>query len=403
MYAVIQRVLFSLVVASILVVSACGSGGGGHTSTLATNVPVKAAIVAPPTATRAKFAQHITGSLLLIGQEKISIDRYRNAMGEPAGFMFYTDLIGQAGLTDVVGGNTATCDDAGTTDLQHYIGGVAATNPRAIIQLGLSLTSGGQLASVATGSMDNKIRALATVLKNTGHPVLLRIAYEAEGPWNNYSPTDYVPAFQRIVAIIRGGTVDGKTGDAADNVAMVWHLAAGNGTTTNIVPWYPGDDYVDWIAVSWFGEGTSMTTASADAKARDVVAAFAEAHNKPLMIAESAPRDFTAAPNNQIDPNIPIASTSWNAWFAPILEWNERHHVRIWSYINQDWRAYPMFAGTCGNGGNIWGNSRVEQAGSTVKAAWDSMLRSPSASWPIKADSANLLCEIGFQSSPCLR
>jgi hypothetical protein len=397
----IEQGIFTLATAAILVLSACGSNVASQATAPMPVAKEKVAIVAPATANRAKFAQKITGTLLLVGQEKVGIDNYRKAIGEPAGLMFYTDLIGQAGLTDFIGGSSGTCDDAGTTDLQHYIGGAAPTSPRAIIQLGLSLTGGGQLASVVAGTLDNKIRALATVLKNTGHPVFLRIGYEAEGPWNNYSPADYVPAFQRIVAIVRGGTVDGKTGDAADNVAMVWHLAAGNGTPNNIAAWYPGDAFVDWIGVSWFGQGASLAGAAADANAREVVAAFAKTHSKPMMIAESAPRDFSGAPNNQSDPNIPTALTSWDAWYKPVLEWNERHQVRIWSYINQDWRAYPMFAGACGNGGNIWGNSRVEQSGSMVKTSWQSMLSAPSTSWPVKADSANLLCEIGFQTAGC--
>jgi|GEM_PF-1222640 len=422
---------YSLVSATSLVclMAGCGGGGGGSSPILSNSVASSSAsvmttvssassavpvvssssassqmVVAPAVPENAKFAQNITGTLLLVGQEKVSLDEYIGALGQPAGLMFYTDLSQQLGLSAPIGGGGG-CDDAGITDLQHYIGGSSPASPHAIIQLGLALT-GGQLAEVTTGSLDTKIRGLATFLKSTGHPILLRIGYEAEGPWNNYPAATYIQAFQRIVTILRGGQVAGVTGDVADNVAMVWHLAAGNNaissyTVDSISEWYPGDAYVDWIAVSWFGQGTNTSGASSDSLARNVVASFAATHAKPLMIAESAPRDFTASPNNQMDPNIPTASTSWASWYKPILDWNEANKVRIWSYINQDWRAYPMFAGSCGNGGNIWGNSRIEQIGSTVKSSWQSMLSSPSATWPVKADSPTLWCDIGFQTSGC--
>lgn len=372
-------------------VTACG-GGGSSGSAPPDNIGPE-----PAVPDKARFAQ-ATGfhrTLLVIGQERAGIEGYLAQLPTPAGLMLYTDLVGQGGLGYPVGGNGG-CGDAGVHDLQNFIGGSTPLMPRAVIQIGLSMT-GSQYRDAANGRLDDAIRRLAANLRGTGHPVLLRPGYEAEGPWNGYDPAQYQRAFRRIVSIFRGNEVGGQRITPVDNVAFVWHLAAGNAalghyTTDSIAPWYPGDGYVDWVAVSWFGQGSNTASAAADAAARDVVATFAQAHDKPLMIGESAPRDFT--PSNANDPNEPTNAQAWATWYQDVLNWIDTHDVRVWSYINQNWRSYPMFGGACGNGGDIWGDSRVQQTGSQVMAPWQAALGSSR----LMSDAADLWDEIGFVS-----
>ncbi len=351
----------------------------------------------PGPSAQSRFAQApaFRKTLLIVGQERVALSAYAQAYGQPAGLMLYTDLLGQGGLT----GSTGTpggCGDAGAQNLPEFIGGATPAWPRAVLQIGLALT-GGQLEKAADGSADEAIQRLSKTLRETGHPILLRIGYEAEGPWNAYPPATYVQAYRRIAAGLRAAE-----GGAA-NVSLVWHLSAGAGalpaySEALISPWYPGDDVVDWIGISWFGEGSQTAAAANSAQARETVAAFARAHGKPLMIGESAPRDF--APGSRNDPNQPRNPKSWDNWYGQVLRWIAANDVRVWSLINQDWRAYPMFAGGCGNGGDIWGDSRLQQRGSTVDRRWRAALRSGAEGVSLLSDRRELWRDIDFAPTP---
>jgi beta-mannanase len=50
--------------------------------------------------------------------------------------------------------------------------------------------------------------------------------------------------------------------------------------------WYPGDQYVDWVGLSYF------TPQDCNWSAVNEVVQFARAHNKPVMICESAPQRY---------------------------------------------------------------------------------------------------------------
>ena len=126
----------------------------------------------------------------------------------------------------------------------------------------------------------------------------------------------------------------------------------------------PGDDFVDWLAVSWFPWARSEDEAIA-AAARDEVAAFARQHRKPLMIAEAAPKSYFEAD----------APDAWKGWHARVLEWIARNDVKAYSYINQDWSAMPQWQAGCGGGD--WGNTRVQKPGSVILDAWRREMNGP--------------------------
>jgi hypothetical protein len=72
------------------------------------------------------------------------------------------------------------------------------------------------------------------------------------------------------------------------------------------------------------------------------------------MIAESAPK---AA----LEPS--LGANSWNGWYAPVLSYIASHNVKLFSYINADWDAQPMWAG------QGWGDTRV-QTNAYVLGQW---------------------------------
>ena len=109
------------------------------------------------------------------------------------------------------------------------------------------------------GQHDEKIREWAVVLKNIGEPVFVRPLNEMNGDWDPWcawfygKDTDlYIMAWRHIVDIFREA--------GADNVLFVWNphdRSYPSFTWNNPHMYYPGDDYVDWIGLTGYNNGTS--------------------------------------------------------------------------------------------------------------------------------------------------
>jgi beta-mannanase len=164
----------------------------------------------------------------------------------------------------------------------------------------LSVSDPGQihLQDIIDGSWDSYIRARGAEFAAYGGPLLLRWGHEFNGNWypwgivnNNSDPTMYVRAYQHVHDLVVAA--------GATNVQWVWCF--NNGATPDAsfndpARSYPGDSYVDWVAVdgynwgfgpSWDPTGNHWTDfdtmfASAYDKARAI------APNRPVMIAETA-------------------------------------------------------------------------------------------------------------------
>lgn len=282
-------------------------------------------------------------TLVVVGQDTASIESYASEVGPmPAGVMLYTSI------RDLAGVSYPADFGAGNHDLSRW-----ATHPsKFVLQIGLSLVNA--LDDVTNGSLDANIDTLIGLLANTGRPVFLRVGYEFDSDWAAYEPDSYRPAFRRIASRIRE--------KGAGNVVMVWHAwgyfhSFGQGS---VDPWYPGDDYVDWVAVSRF-PGWDEASALSAGSAQLELAAFAKAHQKPLMIAESAPKQV-------FQPS--LGEASWKGWFEPTFAFIETHDVKLFSYINANWDVQPLWAG------QGWGDTRV-QSNEIVLDAWRKKLSEP--------------------------
>ncbi len=293
-------------------------------------------------------------TLLIVGQERGEIADYWKAVGPAGGYMLYTSLETLSNMDHASKGSG--CGDSGWMSfpdwVEHYPGTAA--------QVGLYMV--GMLPDIVSGDLDGQIDELGDDLRRTGRPVYLRIGYEFDGPWNRYDPELYRAAWRHVAQRLRGA--DGR---GLPNVAFVWHSAAFRRFRGEpLAAWYPGDDVVDWVALSWFGWGSEGETADA-AQAREDVAAFARAHARPLMIAESAPKQYAQADR----------ADAWERWYAPLFAWIERNDVRAYSAINQDWRRLPQWSdAACGNGTD-WGDTRVHKPGSTILERWRATVAAP--------------------------
>jgi endo-1,3-beta-xylanase len=290
-------------------------------------------------------------TLLIVGQERGEIARYWKEVGPAGGYMLYGSLPALDGIRAPARGSG--CSDSGWMDFGDWAHGY----PDTVAQVGLYLV--GVTDRVAAGELDAAIVELGRILRESRKPVFLRIGYECDGPWNRYQPDSYKRAWRRITDILHGREVGrGTKAMPAPNVALVWHSAAH--ATYDGQPfeaWYPGDDAVDWVAVSWFPWAREEDEAIA-AAARDRVAAFARQHRKPLMIAEASPKARFEAD----------APDAWSGWHARVFAWITKNDVKAYSYINQDWNAMPQWSAVCGQGD--WGNTRVQKPGSVVLEPW---------------------------------
>lgn len=149
------------------------------------------------------------------------------------------------------------------------------------------------LADIARGSYDDNIISHADAMRDFGRPIFLRFAHEMNGNWYPWAgssnggaaagPAGYVAAWRHVHDIF--------VQEGATNVVWVWCVNQNDSPGDSWNHWtqyYPGDGYVDWVAVDAYNWGTknggwrsfsSMMSASAY---RDYAA------SKPIMVAETS-------------------------------------------------------------------------------------------------------------------
>lgn len=267
--------------------------------------------------------------LLVIGQDKQSIEEYIDGVGVvPAGFMIYTSIQEARGLADPADYG------AGVNHAQFFVD----QYPHAVIQLAIYMV--GALQGVVDGHYDDNIDNIAQWIKQARRPVYLRIGYEFDLPDNRYDPDEYQQAYRYIVDRFRALKVD--------NAAYVWHSAVHHAQKKDMMLWYPGDDYVDWIAVSYFN--------SSQQRAISDVARKAQILNKPLMIAESTSAGMYTTRGKIL-------------FLKSLFDMVKKENIKFISYINTNWDDHALFKSLS------WGDARVE-LDPEIKAYWLNAIQS---------------------------
>lgn len=311
---------------------------------------------------------------LSIGQDLFSIEEYldtqynaslhRNATLRkeaflPSSFMFYTDIQSLRGLSTPV--------DYGSGI--EYANGLLEYSTKVGLQIGLWLNASQGCRDIIDGGLDDQIHSLFGYLRNAKTPqVFLRVGY---GMWLFvWVPLEFVPcmpsgrhrltrllvslfsSFPCIIPIPSSlefdnpsfGYIDDpfaykqafrilyehclyQQWDCPSKVSFVWHSWA-DSSPVPLHDMYPGNDAVDWIGVSLFQQPGNPSKMEHVYKVLD----YANKHRKPIMIAESTP--FGG-----------IFNTTWQDWFAPVFQLIERYDIDMWSYINCNWNAQPMWHG----------------------------------------------------------
>ncbi|MDP2653254.1 MAG: glycosyl hydrolase [Candidatus Omnitrophota bacterium] len=274
----------------------------------------------------AKFEPADGEVLLFIGQDQESINDYvRSVKRIPAGFMVYSSVQMANSLDEP--------SDLGSR-VQHC-GYLQEKYPGTALQIGLYMVDA--LDGIVAGSYDANLDKMAAWFKKANAPVFLRIGYEFDAPINHYDPAKYAMAYRYIV--------DKFNRAGVTNVAYVWHSYASVVEGGNLLRWYPGDEYVDWVGISYFS-GYNIS----DIKR---VLKIAQDKGKPLMIAEATPMGRILSKDDK----------AWKIYFKKLFTFMEENNVKALSYINTDWDTIPMFKGW------NWGDSRV-QTNKDVLRGW---------------------------------
>ncbi len=193
---------------------------------------------------------------------------------------------------------------------------------------------GDPLDAILDGSADAILDAFARGARSYGRAFFLRFAHEMNGNWYPWSGA-------------RNGRNGGKYAEAwryaweratrlgAENAVWTW---APNWRSVPDEPWndlvayYPGDAFVDWVGVDFFGLKWDDV-----AVAENVGAVSARFSLKPVMIAETSVADRDHVP--------PDRARARPRWIAELFEAIPRHaNVRGLFWFNEDKEADWRFA-----------------------------------------------------------
>ena len=155
------------------------------------------------------------------------------------------------------------------------------------------------LDTINSGKLDDYITSWAKAVKNFGKPVMIRTGHEFNGNWypwsvplNGMDPDKYIKFFRRVVNIFRK--------EGANNAIWLWcpmNQSFPPEPKNQAVLAYPGDDYVDWIAIDGYNFGTqpgyNYGWASFRSLYEDIYYEIVKKiPSKPLMIGEFASGDM---------------------------------------------------------------------------------------------------------------
>lgn len=175
-----------------------------------------------------------------------------------------------------------------------------------------------RLAQIAGGIYDKYIRAVADSAAAYKRTFYIRLAHEMNGSWYAWgagaqgnTPTDYVRAWQRVVAIFRQ--------EGATNVRWIWSPNVVGYGVPSPLPYYPGSNWVDAVGMDGYNDGHPwVSLKDAFLPTYRLLAPL----DKPLIIAETASAEgvpgqkadwITSAYLKDLPQSLPLVSTV--IWF----------------------------------------------------------------------------------------
>lgn len=143
------------------------------------------------------------------------------------------------------------------------------------------------LRAIAAGRFDRYLHQAAGSAALWGRPLFVRFAQEMNGPWfpwghgvRGNTARDFRRAWKHVVDVFRR--------DGAANVVWVWSPNADSGGRFPPGRFYPGDEWVDWVAIDGFNFGGSEGWPSFTRIFAGTYNRLVAFTSRPMMIAETA-------------------------------------------------------------------------------------------------------------------
>ena len=187
------------------------------------------------------------------------------------------------------------------------------------------------LDRIAAGDFDPYLRQWGQALAGWGHPVMLRFGHEMNGNWypwseqiNGNGSGDYVAAWRHVHDVVA------STG--ATNITWVWNPNVPYWGSIPLSGLYPGNAYVDAVALDGYNWGTSASWSSWQSPSQLFGDGLAQlrtlAPGKQILIAETASAEQGGS------------KADWNTALISYLAAQPDITAITWFHFNKetDWR-----------------------------------------------------------------
>jgi hypothetical protein len=146
------------------------------------------------------------------------------------------------------------------------------------------------LRGIAEGRFDRYLRRAAGSAANYDKPFMVRFGQEMNGNWfpwgrgvDGNTARDFRKAWKHMVDLFRF--------HGATNVIWVWSPNEDSGGNHPFAPLYPGDEWVDWVALDGFNFGDTEGWPSFTTVFGSTYDRLVELTSRPLMIGETGSND----------------------------------------------------------------------------------------------------------------
>lgn len=176
----------------------------------------------------------------------------------------------------------------------------------------------------------------------------VRLAHEMNGNWYPWSPAiggntpnDYVTMWTRVRGFFNGLQID------ANHLQWVWSVNAEDVGGYTAEQFYPGNEYVDWVAIDGYNWGASQTWSTWKSPG-DIYSAMLtrvraiSGNGKPVALTEFATSSATTSG---------AGAAAKSAWIGDVFAYVSANQIKMVCWFNTDKETdWAVFGGASGDG-----------------------------------------------------
>jgi mannan endo-1,4-beta-mannosidase len=171
--------------------------------------------------------------------------------------------------------------------------------------------------------------------------VYLRLGHEMNGnwyPWGQRSPERFIAMWKRVHGIFA------DLGLGPSHLQWMWCVTNTDHGPVAAEAYYPGDAWVDWVAVDGYNWGSSTRTSSwqtPDEVLGPMVSRLRAMTARPLALAEVGSTSLTSRGDD---------AQAKGQWITELFAWVQQHRIRMVCWYNVDRGAeFAVFGGVKGD------------------------------------------------------